>query len=121
MSDPEGRPTVAQYVSDVRARVVPVGRLDFHTSGVLLLTNDGDFSAALAHPSRKVEKVYVAKVRGILDNAAIEALRQPIEIDGNMTRPAEVKRLRVEGDKTWIQVTLHEGRNRQIHRMTEAA
>ena len=121
MSDPEGRTTVAQYVSDVRARVVPVGRLDFHTSGVLLLTNDGEFSAALAHPSRKVEKVYVAKVRGVMDNAAIERLAQPIEIEGNMTRPAEVKRLRVEGDKTWIQIVLHEGRNRQIHRMLEAA
>ncbi len=120
MSDPEGRPTVAQYVADVRARVVPVGRLDFHTSGVLLLTNDGEFSAALAHPSRKVEKVYVAKVRGVVDNPTIEKMRQPIEIDGKLTQPAEVKRLRVEGDKTWIQVILREGRNRQVHRMTEA-
>lgn len=121
MSDPEGRPTVAQYVADVEARIVPVGRLDFHTSGVLLMTNDGDFAEAMAHPRQKVKKIYVAKLRGILDDAAIEQLAQPVEIDGKTTQPAGVRRLRVEGDKTWVEFTLHEGRNRQIHRITEAA
>ncbi len=121
MSDPEGRPTVAQYVKDVEERIVPVGRLDFHTSGVLLMTNDGDFAAALAHPSKHVEKVYVAKLRGIIDDAAIEELAKPITIDGKSTQPAKVRRLRVEGDKTWVEFTLREGRNRQIHRITEAA
>ncbi len=121
MSDPEGRPTVAQYVADVDQRIVPVGRLDFQTSGVLLMTNDGDFAAALAHPSKRVEKIYVAKLRGVLDDAAIEALGSPITIDGKQTQPAQVRRLRVEGDKTWVEFTLHEGRNRQIHRITEAA
>jgi 23S rRNA pseudouridine2605 synthase len=121
MSDPEGRPTVAQYVKDVEERIVPVGRLDFHTSGVLLMTNDGDFAAALAHPSKHVEKVYVAKLRGVLGDDVIDALAQPIDIDGKSTQPAKVKRLRVEGDKTWVEFTLREGRNRQIHRITEAA
>lgn len=121
MSDPEGRPTVAQYVKDVEERIVPVGRLDFHTSGVLLMTNDGDFAAALAHPSKHVEKVYVAKLRGVLDDDAIAELTKPIMIDGKSTQPAKVRRLRVEGDKTWVEFTLREGRNRQIHRITEAA
>lgn len=121
MSDPEGRPTVAQYVADVDARIVPVGRLDFHTSGVLLMTNDGDFAEAMAHPRRKVKKVYVAKLRGVVDDDTLGRLSQPLEIDGKTTQPANVRRLRVEGDKTWVEFTLHEGRNRQIHRITEAA
>lgn len=121
MSDPEGRPTVAQYVADVEERIVPVGRLDFHTSGVLLMTNDGDFAAAMAHPTKRVEKIYVAKLRGVLGDEAIEGLCKPILIDGKPTQPAAVRRLRVEGDKTWVEFTLHEGRNRQIHRVTEAA
>jgi 23S rRNA pseudouridine2605 synthase len=120
LRDPEGRTTVAQYMRDAGARVAPVGRLDYHTSGVLLLTNDGEFTAALAHPSNKVEKVYVVKVRGSVDEAAIERWQAPIEIDGKSTRPAGVRRLRLEGDKSWIEVTLHEGKNRQIHRIGEA-
>ncbi len=119
MHDPEGRATVAEYVSQARARVVPVGRLDYHTSGVLLLTNDGAFAASLAHPRRKVEKVYVAKVAGVLDDAAVQRWEESVEIDGRPTEPAGVRRLRVEGDKTWLEVTLREGRNRQIHRIAE--
>ncbi len=121
LRDPEGRTTVVDLVRDVAARVVPVGRLDYHTSGVLLLTNDGDFGAALAHPSKKVEKIYVAKVRGLVDEAALERWQSSITIDGQATRPARVRRLRVEGDKTWIEVTLQEGKNRQIHRIGDAA
>nr|AQQ74816.1 hypothetical protein [uncultured bacterium] len=119
-SDPEGRSTVVDYVRDVPARVLPVGRLDYHTSGVLLLSNDGDFVQALAHAKQRADKVYVAKVRGVVDDAQLERWREPLVIDGKKTRPAEVKRLRVEGDKTWIEVTLSEGRNRQIHRLGEA-
>jgi 23S rRNA pseudouridine2605 synthase len=120
MSDPEGRPTVAELVR-APTRVVPVGRLDFHTSGVLLLTNDGDFAAALAHPSKGALKVYVAKVGSVLDDQAIERLEKPIFIEGRATRPAEVKRLRTVDGKTWIEVRLREGRNRQVRRMVEAA
>src|SRR5690606_5948504 len=121
LRDPEGRETIAEYVSQVNARVVPVGRLDYHTSGVLLLTNDGDFAAALAHPSKKVEKVYVAKVRGVVDEEALARWQSSIDIDGKTTQPAEVRKLRVETDKTWVQVTLREGKNRQIHRIGEEA
>ena len=120
LRDPEGRPTVIDYVKNVGVRLVPVGRLDFHTSGVLLLTNDGDFAEALMHPRRSVPKVYVAKVQGELDDHAIERWRQSIVIDGRATRPAEVKRLRWAEGKTWLELTLREGRNRQVRRLGEA-
>lgn len=121
MSDPEGRPTVAEYLRRVGVRVVPIGRLDFHTSGTLLLTNDGDFASGLLHPRKSSPKVYVVKVSGFVDDDAVDRFRQSIPIDGRMTRPAEVRRLRVEGDKTWLEIVLREGRNRQIHRLAEAA
>ena len=121
MSDPEGRPTVASLVRGAGGRVVPVGRLDFHTSGVLLMTNDGDFAAVLGHPSKGAPKTYVAKVRGVVDEVALARLGESIEIDGRATRPASVRLLRLEGDKSWIEVTLREGRNRQVRRLGDSA
>ncbi len=120
LSDPEGRPTVAELLKAVGVRVVPVGRLDFHTSGALLCTNDGDFSNALAHPRNKAKKVYVAKVQGLVQDDHLVEWRKSIEIDGRATAPAEVRRLRFEGDKTWLELTLREGRNRQVRRLGEA-
>ncbi len=120
LSDPEGRPTVAELLRAVGVRVVPVGRLDFHTSGALLCTNDGDFSNALAHPRNKAKKVYVAKVQGLVQDDQLLDWRKSIEIDGRATAPAEVRRLRFEGDKTWLELTLREGRNRQVRRLGEA-
>jgi 23S rRNA pseudouridine2605 synthase len=119
--DPEGRPTVLGCLEGLAVRVVPVGRLDFHTSGVLLLTNDGDFASVLSHPRTQVPKAYVAKVTGQVSDADLERWRQSIVIDGRATRPADVKRLRTAAGKTWLEITLHEGRNRQIHRLGEAA
>ena len=120
LSDPEGRPTVAELLTPVGVRVVPVGRLDFHTSGALLCTNDGEFANALAHPRNKAKKVYVAKVQGLVLDHQLEDWRKSIEIDGRATAPAEVRRLRYEGDKTWLELTLREGRNRQVRRLGEA-
>src|SRR6478736_401677 len=120
LSDPEGRPTVAELLKPVGVRVVPVGRLDFHTSGALLCTNDGEFANALAHPRNKAKKVYVAKVQGLVHDEQLEHWRKSIEIDGRATAPAEVRRLRFEGDKTWLELTLREGRNRQVRRLGEA-
>jgi len=120
LKDPEGRPTVAEYLRRVGVRVVPIGRLDFHTSGTLLFTNDGDFAAALLHPRHESPKVYVAKVAGEVSDADLLEWRKSILIDGRPTRPAEVKRLRYEGDKTWLEIVLREGKNRQIHRLGEA-
>jgi 23S rRNA pseudouridine2605 synthase len=120
LSDPEGRSTVKELVSAVGARLRPVGRLDYHTSGVLLLTNDGDFAAKLAHPSTRSMKEYVAKVQGKVRPEDIESWQQQIVIDGKATQPAEVHLMRHEGDKSWIRIVLHEGRNRQIRRLGEA-
>lgn len=120
VSDPEGRPTVAEYFKSLDVRLYPIGRLDFATSGVLLMTNDGEFAQALLHPRGDVPKTYVLKVDGVVSNDALEPWRTGIELDDGITKPAEAKRLRVDGDKTWLEVTLREGRNQQIRRMGEA-
>lgn len=119
--DPEGRPTVTSLIKGIAARLVPVGRLDYATSGVLLLSNDGDFSMGLLHPKRKVVKMYLVKVPGELGEAAVARLRQPIMIDGKPTQPIEARIARIENRKTWLELTLSEGKNRQIRRICEAA
>lgn len=119
--DPEGRPTVASLIKDIAARLVPVGRLDYATSGVLLLSNDGDFAMGLLHPKRKVVKIYLVKVPGELGETAVARLREPIVIDGKPTQPIEARIARVENRKTWLELTLAEGKNRQIRRICEAA
>lgn len=119
--DPEGRPTVVELVSSLKATLYPVGRLDFHTSGALLLTNDGDFTQGLLHPKKKVPKIYAVKVQGEMAEADLERWRQGVKLDDGVTAPCDVFFLRHEGGKTWMEVTLHEGRNQQIRRMGEAS
>jgi len=120
LSDPEGRPTVDEYMKDVPARVYPVGRLDFATSGVLLMTNDGDFAQGLLHPKRKVPKTYVVKLDKEIDPTELDPWREGMELEDGKTLPAEAFILRNEGGKSWIQVTLTEGRNHQVRRMAAA-
>jgi len=121
LRDPEGRPSLQDLVKNIGARVYPVGRLDFHTSGALLLTNDGELTDALLHPRKDVPKVYVAKVRGMVSIEDLDALRNGLILDdGQKTKPAEVFVLREEDRNTWLQITLFEGKNRQIHRMGDA-
>jgi 23S rRNA pseudouridine2605 synthase len=138
LNDPEGRPALGEFVKSLGARVFPVGRLDYHTSGALLVTNDGALAQALAHPRHHVPKVYVCKVRGVPSDLQLDAWRKgvmlhPTESDPDerqtKTLPAQVRILRnaPPGDdagagagSTWLEVTLHEGRTRQIHRMAEA-
>jgi 23S rRNA pseudouridine2605 synthase len=121
LRDPEGRHTVGELLRGVGVRVVPVGRLDYHTSGVLLFTNDGDFARVMQQPSTGVSKVYVAKVRRGDDEKLIERFSDTIVIEGGATRPAGVRLLRHEGNKTWLEITLLEGKNRQIRRLGEHA
>src|SRR5690606_38152662 len=121
LRDPEGRQTIADLVRGAGARVVPVGRLDFQTSGVLLLTSDGEFAATLMHPRTRVPRVYVTKVPGQLGDERLEPFRRSIVIDDRPTQPAEVRRLRVEGGKTWLEITLREGRNRHVRRLADEA
>ena len=121
MSDPEGRPTIADLVSRIPERVFPVGRLDFHTSGALLLTNDGDMSQALLHPRKHVPKTYIAKIAGELPLKALQALREGVVLDdGHKTAKSNTFVVNAERGNTWIQITITEGKNRQIHRMLEA-
>lgn len=121
LSDPEGRPTAQDILKKVGVRVVPIGRLDFNTSGALLFTNDGDFAQALSHASGKVPKVYSAKVQQVVDDASLARWSEAIEIEGSLTRPAQIRVLRREGDKTWLEVTLIEGKNRQVRRLGDHA
>lgn len=121
LSDPEGRANIGDLVRRIPERVYPVGRLDYHTSGALLVTNDGELADALLNPRRKVPKVYAAKLRGHLDIPELDKLRNGVKLDdGYVTKPAEVFVLREEFKSTWVQITLTEGKNRQVHRMAEA-
>lgn len=121
LKDPEGRSHLGDLLKNVPERVYPVGRLDYHTSGVLLVTNDGEMTDALLHPTRLVPKVYVAKLKGHLGVQELDKLRNGVELDdGYTTKPAEVFVIREETKNTWVQITLTEGKNRQIHRMAEA-
>jgi 23S rRNA pseudouridine2605 synthase len=113
--DPEGRPTVVDLVGD-EIRVVPVGRLDRDTTGVLVLTNDGPLAHRLAHPRYQVEKTYVVEVEGELDDDAVRRLAEGLELEDGPTAPARVRRL----GPSRLELVLHEGRNRQVRRMLEA-
>src|SRR5438270_7408133 len=125
--DPQGRPTVLDLLPPElrRLRVYPVGRLDSDTSGLLLLTNDGDFALRLTHPRYSTEKHYQALVQGCPTEAALEALRRGVDItedDGRVhrTAPARVRVLRRAGTNCWLALTIHEGRKRQVRRMLAA-
>lgn len=121
LHDPEGRPTVAELLTDVPERVFPVGRLDFHTSGALLLTNDGELAHELLHPSRRVPRTYSVKLRGRIENAVVETLRRGVSIGrGEVARPEQVAITSREAGNTWLTITLTEGKNREVHRMIEA-
>ena len=121
-SDPEGRQTVIDIVKSDE-RIYPIGRLDYNTEGVLLLTNDGDLANGLMHPRKEVKKTYHVKVRGMFSPAELTSLREGVTLDdGVTTEPAEVETItRGTSDRnSWVAITIHEGRNRQIHRMMEA-
>jgi 23S rRNA pseudouridine2605 synthase len=120
MSDPQGRPSVRDILAAVPGRVYPVGRLDFATSGVLLATNDGDFADGLLHPRCAVPKTYVVKVHGVMTPEDVDRWRRGVRLADGTTQPAKVKLLRHEGDKTWLELVITEGRNQQIRRMGEA-
>lgn len=117
--DPEGRPTVEDYLKGIKYKVFPVGRLDFDSEGLLLLTNDGEFANAITHPSKKIPKTYHVKVKGIIEDMGIEQLRRGVKLEDGITMPAEVRRLRKGINNSWIEITLYEGRKRQIRRMLD--
>jgi len=122
MSDPGGRPVVKDYLKDVPARVFPVGRLDYDTEGLLLLTNDGELAYRLTHPKHGVAKTYHATVKGVPHGTALEKLAAGIRLEDGMTAPAEAEYVDVDPDGRWatISITIREGRKRQVRRMFDA-
>ncbi len=122
LHDPQGRTVVSDLLSGVKERVYPVGRLDYDTSGLLLLTNDGDLANRLAHPSYEIDKVYRAMVKGQPSAEKIKRLAAGIRLEDGMTAPGEARLLEVNQAKNraLLELTIHEGRNRQVRRMCEA-
>lgn len=120
LADDKGRPNVAQLVSDCGKRVYPIGRLDMDSEGLLLFTNDGEFANHLMHPSHQVDKTYLVLVQHFSQDK-LEALKEPIALDGYTIAPPRVKCLSVQGQTARILVTIHEGRNRQVRRMCAQA
>ena len=118
--DPEGRATVMDRFTDYPVRLFPVGRLDYDSEGLILLTNDGDMMNRMLHPSNEVKKAYLTRVSNEVTDEEILRLKRGVLIDGRLTSPAEVRLVRREKLYTDLLITIHEGRNRQVRRMVEA-
>ncbi|WP_139983551.1 pseudouridine synthase [Nocardioides litoris] len=119
MSDPEGRPTLEQFVAERPERLFHVGRLDTDTSGLLLLTNDGDFANRMAHPSFEVDKTYVAEVAGQVTRSTAERLRAGVELDDGPVHPTRVKVVSPTPERSIVELVIHEGRNRIVRRLLD--
>ncbi len=121
-SDPQGRKVVTDLVKDVKERVYPVGRLDLDTSGLLLMTNDGELANKIAHPRFEIDKVYLATVKGIPSEQALKTLREGVMLEDGMTYPAQAELTFKDPqlNQATIKLTIHEGRNRQVRRMCQA-
>ena len=121
VKDQFDRDTVLNLVK-VKERIVPVGRLDMYTSGALILTNDGEFVYKVTHPKHEITKTYTVTVKGIITNEEVEKLRNGVQIDDYITKPAKVKILKkdTEKDISRLEITIHEGKNRQVRKMCEA-
>jgi len=120
MKDPEGRPIVTDLLTGVKERVYPIGRLDYNTEGLLLLTNDGALANILMHPSHEVDKGYLVRVSGQVSAIQIKKLCDGVKLEDGMTAPAKVLPFSESENNTWISITIHEGRYRQVRRMCEA-
>ena len=118
VSDPEGRPLVTELLPASLGRLYPVGRLDFNTEGLLLLTNDGDFTNFITSARNRVEKVYEAKVKGLPPEAALQRIRRGVILDdGTRTAPAKITKVDATENNAWFEIVLHQGKNQQIRRM----
>lgn len=120
MSDEHDRKCVAQLVSGINTRIYPVGRLDRESEGLLLMTNDGEFANALTHPSKHIPKTYRVTIRPEITKEQATQFRNGIEIEGKMTAPADLRILETQENRTVVEVTIYEGRNRQIRKMFES-
>ncbi|MDP4105752.1 MAG: pseudouridine synthase [Bacillota bacterium] len=122
VQDDKGRKVVTDFFLNIKERIYPVGRLDYDTSGLIIMTNDGEFANILMHPRGEIEKVYVAKTKGIPSKESLRKLEKGIMLDDGKTAPAKVKMLSLDKKKetSIIEIAIHEGRNRQVRRMFEA-
>ena len=120
VNDQQGRPTVMDLITDIEERIFPVGRLDYNTSGLLIFTNDGDFAQKVSHPVHELGKTYRAKVQGIVSREKIARLRRGIDIGGFVTSPAKVEIYKELPKQTVVDITIHEGKNRQVRKMFKA-
>lgn len=120
VKDQFNRQTVIDLIQGIDARIYPVGRLDYDTSGLLILTNDGEMTNQITHPSHKVEKTYVAEVNGLVSKMELKKLQDGIDIGGYVTAPSRAKIIKQAGRNTVIELTIHEGKNRQVRRMFDA-
>ena len=120
MSDPQGRRTVADFMQDSKERVFPVGRLDYATEGLLILTNDGDLAFRLTHPTAEIPKTYMAKIEGTLTEKDLNPIRSGVELDGVLTKKCKAHIVETNKAYTKVHITITEGRNRQVRRMFEA-
>lgn len=121
VSDEKGRKTVVDLLPEVRERIYPVGRLDWDTSGLLILTNDGDFTDKMIHPRNEIDKVYLARVKGIATKENLRPLTRGVMVDGKKTKPAHYHIVKVDKEKnrSVVELTIHEGRNHQVKKMFE--
>ena len=117
MDDDKDRATVADLVADIPERLFPVGRLDYNTTGLLIMTNDGELTYALTHPKHEVDKTYVATVAGVISNKRVSQLRRGVDIGGFVTSPAKVKVLKQNPRSAVVEISIHEGKNRQVRKM----
>lgn len=117
LADPQGRPVVTALVKNIGARVFPVGRLDLDTEGALILTNDGSLAQKIQHPSHETNKTYEALVRGTPDPGKIALLQKGVLLEGKMTSPAKIRILSRQGTNCLLEITIHEGRKRQVKKM----
>lgn len=120
MSDERKRPIVAELLGDIPQRVFPIGRLDFNTTGMLLITNDGELANKLAHPKHKVTKTYRAEISGVLSKEKQAKLRSGVDIGGYVTRPAKIKVIKQNERNAVVEIEIHEGKNRQVRKMFAA-
>lgn len=120
LQDPGRRPTVKDFLRGVSVRVFPVGRLDFDSEGLMLLTNHGELAQALLHPRYHVPKTYLIKVKGVLADDEIARLERGVQLEDGMTSPATIKKVRKAEANSWLEITIHEGRTHQVKRMLEA-
>jgi 23S rRNA pseudouridine2605 synthase len=119
MYDPQGRVTIRDFLKGVKFKVFPVGRLDYDSEGLLLLTNDGELANAILHPRREIPKTYLVKIKGFLEDRDIQRLEKGIRLKDGVTAPARLKKIRKLESNSWVEITIHEGRKHQVKRMFE--